>query len=317
MSDKLPEQATQAADKAVEQAKKAADVAKNEAHKVGGIGSVALKNADRFLLRLNKLIATPGGLSAFLSTSNYVLYILAYLQPSTPSLSTIYHRLLALVRSSPAPPTVLKTDPTIVPPVAALAQLLSKCRTTLRLLGTLPLYAWLRSLSTGPKPGTDVVLHRIALAQASSYFTYQILENICVLADHGVVPASFIGLLNRSSRGKTASEGTARLYSLAYRFWLAGVSCDFLRLAREAQNINAKRAARSADEKADVSVKEEDERADKRWWMDAMIASAWFPMALHFSGATGGVPGWNMGWMGICGLVAGGERMRGLWGATA
>lgn len=95
------------------------------------------------------------------------------------------------------------------------------------------------------------------------------------------------------------------------------MSCDFLRLAREAQNINAKRAARSADEKADVSVKEEDERADKRWWMDAMIASAWFPMALHFSGATGGVPGWNMGWMGICGLVAGGERMRGLWGATA
>lgn len=138
-----------------------------------------------------------------------------------------------------------------------------------------------------------------------------------MLADHGVVPQSFIATMNRSTRAKNVGEGTARLYAIAYRFWLAGVSCDFLRLAREAQNLKVKRAARSYEEKAVAGIREMDEREDRRWWMDAVIAGAWFPMALHFSGVTGGVPGWNMGWMGVCGLVAGGERMRGLWGATA
>jgi hypothetical protein len=104
---------------------------------------------------------------------------------------------------------------------------------------------------------------------------------------------------------------------MAYRLWLAGISCDFLRLAREAQNISSQRAARIAGEQGDVATREEDERVDGRWWMDVAIATAWFPMALHFSGLTGGVPGWHAGWMGVCGLVAGGERMRGLWAATA
>ncbi|KAF2449041.1 hypothetical protein P171DRAFT_518460 [Karstenula rhodostoma CBS 690.94] len=311
MSDKLPDQAVQAADKAIEQAKHAADRVKREAHAHGGVGvggnaAAAVKQADRFVLRLNRLLATPGGLSAFLSTSNYILYVLAYLQPRA---SPLYTRLLAALKlsSSPVP---LAADPNTPTPVAALAQLLSKCRTTLRLLGTLPLYAWLRSLMAGPKPGSDTVLHKIAVAQASSYFAYQLLENICVLADHGVVPASFVARLNRSE------PTTTRLYTTAYRFWLVGVSCDFLRLAREAQNIGAKRAARGVEEKG-VQVREEDEAIDRRWWMDAAIAAAWFPMALHFSNVTGGVPGWHAGWMGVCGLVAGGERMRGLWGATA
>ncbi|KAJ4356521.1 uncharacterized protein N0V89_004555 [Didymosphaeria variabile] len=311
MSDKLPDQAVQAADKAVEQVKQAAESVKREAKANGGVGgnaAAALRQADRFVLRLNKLIATPGGLSAFLSTSNYILYILAYLQPRAP---TVYATLLTTLKFSSSSITLTAVDPSAVPPLVALAQLLSKCRTTLRLLGTLPLYAWLRSLMAGPKPGSDVVLHRIAVVQATSYFAYQILENICVLADHGVVPPSFIAKLNR--RDPT----TARLYTTAYRLWLAGVSCDFLRLAREAQNINAKRAARGQEEKGEVAVREEDERVDRRWWMDAAIAVAWFPMALHFSGVTGGVPGWHLGWMGVCGLVAGGERMRGLWKMTA
>ncbi|OAG04324.1 uncharacterized protein CC84DRAFT_1217793 [Paraphaeosphaeria sporulosa] len=310
MTDKLPDQAVQAADKAVEQVKHAADTVKRETQAHGGVGgnaAAAVKQADRFILRLNKLLATPGGLSAFLSTSNYILYVLAYLQPRA---SPLYTRLLAALKlsSSPVP---LKADPNIPHPVAALAQLLSKCRTTLRLLGTLPLYAWLRSLMAGPKPGSDAVLHKIAVAQASSYFAYQILENICVLADNGIVPASFVARLNRSE------PTTARLYTTAYRFWLVGVSCDFLRLAREAQNISAKRAARSQGEKGEVATRDEDAQVDKRWWMDAAIATAWFPMALHFSNVTGGVPGWHAGWMGVCGLVAGGERMRGLWAATA
>ena len=58
MSDKIPEQAVQAADKAVDQAKQAAETVKKELSEGTrrGEGGVVkgVKNTDRFLLRLNK-----------------------------------------------------------------------------------------------------------------------------------------------------------------------------------------------------------------------------------------------------------------------
>lgn len=135
-----------------------------------------------------------------------------------------------------------------------------------------------------------------------------------MLADNGVVPKSFIARINRGD------STTARVYLWAYRAWLGGVSCDFLRLAREAQLENRRRAARRKmrEDGREVAVYQEeaDRKVDAKWWMDLMIATAWLPMALHFSSSTGGLPGWNLGWMGVCGLVAGGERFRGMWRAT-
>jgi hypothetical protein len=267
---------------------------------------------------LSRLLATPGGLSAFLSTFNYSLYILAYLQTKSTTISSLAAKLLTLIRpacnDAKIPSTVLLNNAG-VPPIAALAVLISKARTTLRLFGLFPLYAWLRTLVAGPKPGADVVLHRIALLQASSYFTYQALENISLLADSGVVAPSVIARVNRGD------SKTARLYLWAYRAWLGGVSCDFLRLAREWQIEGKRRALRKQMQSEGRALAEyqdeEDSKFDKRWWTDVMIASAWLPMALHFSSTTGGIPGWNLGWMGACGLVAGGTRMKALWANTA
>jgi hypothetical protein len=202
-----------------------------------------------------------------------------------------------------------------VSPIAALAVLISKARTTLRLFGLFPLYAWLRTLLAGPKAGADPVLHRIAILQASSYATYQALENISLLADSGVITPSFVARINRGD------PKTARLYLWAYRAWLGGVSCDILRLGREWQIEAKRRATRKqmvAEGRAVAEYQdEEDGKFDKRWWTDLMIAGAWLPMALHFSDATGGVPGWNLGWMGVCGMVAGSTRVRALWASTA
>ncbi|KAF2657210.1 hypothetical protein K491DRAFT_703552 [Lophiostoma macrostomum CBS 122681] len=280
----------------------------------------AAKQLDHILLRLNKLLASPGGLSAFLSTFNYTLYVLAYLQSKSPSLATSSRKLLSLLKSQTSHTAFATSAPTVslslsaVPPLAVLAKLISQTRTTLRLFGLFPLYAWLRSLLAGPKPGTDAVLHRIALTQCLSYMTYQALENISVLADAGIVPTRAIALLNRGN------PSTARVYLWAYRAWLGGVSCDFLRLAREAQIESKRRRVReqmrSEGRAVAIGQDEEDQRTDAKWWLDLMIAGAWFPMALHFSSATGGLPGWNLGWMGVCGLVAGGSRAGGLWSAT-
>ncbi|KAI8941937.1 hypothetical protein NX059_000051 [Plenodomus lindquistii] len=277
-----------------------------------------LKKVDETILRINKLLASPGGLSAFLSTFNYSLYILAYIQTKSPSITSFATKLLGLIR--PACDDTKISAASIasnggIPPVAALAVLISKARTTLRLFGLFPLYAWLRALASGPKPGADVVLHRIAVLQASSYFTYQALENISLLADSGVVSSSTIAAINRGD------SKTARVYLWAYRAWLGGVSCDFLRLAREWQLESHRRTVRAhmvSEGKAIAEYQdEEDAKFDSRWWTDLMIASAWLPMAAHFSSSTGGIPGWNLGWMGLCGLVAGSTRVKALWASTA
>ncbi|KAH9862963.1 hypothetical protein J1614_010692 [Plenodomus biglobosus] len=278
----------------------------------------SLSKADETILRVNKLLASPGGLSAFLSTLNYSLYVLAYIQTKSTAISSFARKLIGLVGPACSDAKLAAAIPVSngsIPPVAALAVLISKARTTLRLFGLFPLYTWLRTLASGPKPGADVVLHRIALLQASSYFTYQALENISLLADSGVVSASAIAAINRGD------SKTARLYLWAYRAWLGGVSCDFLRLAREWQLESHRRAVRAqmVSEGRAIAEHQDDEDAkfDSRWWTDLMIASAWLPMALHFSSSTGGIPGWNLGWMGACGLVAGSTRVKALWASTA
>ncbi|KAF2732076.1 hypothetical protein EJ04DRAFT_514116 [Polyplosphaeria fusca] len=277
----------------------------------------AAQQVDHVILRLNKLLANPGGLSSFLSTLNYTLYIAAYLQPRTPSTSTLARHLLALLKpSSPyakPPPTTLIPNAAAVSPIAALAGMISRARTTLRLLGLFPLYTWLRTLLAGRKPTADPVLHRIALLQCLSYTTYQALENVCTLVDNGVASKNIIAFLNRGD------PSTARVYTWAYRAWLTGVSCDFLRLAREAQIEGKRRATRSQMQEDGRALAEDqdesDAKFDAKWWSDLMICSAWFPMALHFASAKG-LPGWNLGVMGICGLVAGSTRTQALWGAT-
>ncbi|KAH6625855.1 hypothetical protein C7974DRAFT_338176 [Boeremia exigua] len=286
--------------------------------KAPGSALKLLSDVDKTALRINKLLALPGGLASFLSTFNYTLYILAYAQTKSPSITSLLQKVFSAIRTSSAvtkPSTSVLVNAGAVPPIAALAVLVSKARTTLRLFGCFPLYAWLRTLLAGPKPGADVVLHRIATLQASSYFTYQALENISLLADSGVVGPAFISAINRGD------SKTARVYLWAYRAWLGGVSCDFLRLAREWQLESRRRTTRARMQSEGKAVAEyqddEDAKFDQRWWTDAMIASAWFPMALHFSSSTGGIPGWNLGWMGMCGLVAGSTRITQLWASTA
>ncbi|KAF2751286.1 hypothetical protein M011DRAFT_483231 [Sporormia fimetaria CBS 119925] len=276
--------------------------------------ALAAKKVDQTVLRLNKLLASPGGLSAFLSTFNYTLYTLAYLQSVSPAIAQRARALLSLVKqtsSKPATSTLIADG--AVPPIAALAGLISRARTTLRLFGLLPLYAWMKALIAGPKPGSDTVLHHIAVTQCLSYIGYQALENISVLADNGVLSNKFVARINRGD------PTTARLYLWAYRAWLSGVSCDFLRLAREAQLEKRRRENRQqmlSEGRAVQVYEDEDAKFDQKWWTDFVVAAAWFPMALHYSSSSGGIPGWNLGWMGLSGLVAGSSRAMGMWRAT-
>lgn len=280
------------------------------------------RTPDKILLRLNKyvslysstfkikvltshphrLLAAPGGLSAFLSTFNYTLYLLTYLEAkSLPLQAKLFQRL-----GKAAYPTTATPGPSSI---AALATLLSSCRTTLRLLGVPPLYAWLRQLLQGPKQGQDRVLYATALTQCVFYLIFQSFENIALLTDHKVLSSSLTSRFNKSGN-------TARIYIWSYRAWFAGVVCDFVRLAREAQLEKQRRASRTESEKGGVSTLEEDQKADAKWWADAVVPAAWFPFALHCA-LESGLPGFNLGVMGLSGGIAGLSKFVGLWQATA
>ena len=272
-----------------------------------------------------------------LGTSNYVLYILAYAQANKALLLwSVPRALLALAGLAAA-----SADSKVATPtgsgssrLAQLTALVSRTRTALRLLGLVPLYALLRSLQSGRgsdgKRGAaaaDPVVHRIAVTQCVAYLAYQALENAAVLADHGVVPARAVAALARPrwrrAQASTAvaaaapsASATAPVYRLAYRCWLAAVACDLVRLAREAWLLRRRRSRQQQQgAREDASDEEEPDALGSKWWGELAAAFAWFPMALHFS-SDAGVPGWNAGIMGVCGLVGSHARTKALWDAT-
>lgn len=272
---------------------------------------------DLMLIYVARLFASPGGISSFLQTFNYTLFLVAYLQTKTPSLAKLSQTLLGLLnykRQETISEKLGALNTTAVPgapsSVASLATLLSQTRTTLRLFGLFPLYAWMRTLLQGPKEGQDSVLYGIAFTQCTGYICFQFLENLALLTDHGVVPKSF------SARYQGGVSNSARIYLWSYRAWLVGVSCDFLRLGREAQLTAAKRTGKSTSEKSLAEVKEDVEAQDAKWWNELMVPTAWLPVALHCS-KEGGIPGMNLGIMGACGVLAGLGRTSGLWAQTS
>lgn len=248
-----------------------------------------------------RLISTPGGLSSFLSTFNYTLYLLAYLETKSAPLQARIYQLL----NRPAPVATALNGPSSI---AALGTMLSTTRTTLRIFGLFPMYAWLRQLMAGPKPGQDQVLYTTSVTQCLLYMTFQFLENVALLTDNKVLPTSYTQRWTASNGGKTA-----KIYLWSYRAWMGGVLCDLVRLAREAQLERNKRSQRSS---TDVSVREEDDKVDQKWWSQVVVPLSWLPVALQFS-KEGGIPGFNLGIMGACGAMAGLGRTAELWAATA
>jgi hypothetical protein len=172
----------------------------------------------------------------------------------------------------------------------------------------------------------DPYVHAIELAQCLAYIVYQALENVAHLTDLGVVPASLVtSRYNpfRDPRDATASASTRRLWLVSSRFWLAGVSCDVLRLAREAYVAARRRRTRQlapsaeGDAGGEVATAAEAKATDRRWWSELFVAGCWLPMSAHYS-IDGGLfkPGVEDGVLGALGLAASWEGWRRAWAET-
>ncbi|KAK5264839.1 hypothetical protein LTR99_009045 [Exophiala xenobiotica] len=260
-----------------------------------------ISKADAIILRLSKLIKTTAGLGAALSTLNYSIYLAAYLHAQSPTRAAVLAYIGRLLgrstRSKVLPPSAATSTGSFLTP---LGSLLSDTRTSLRLTGLIPLYIWLKSL-TSNKGQMDPSLRRVALLQCSGYITFQLLENIYHLAGKGVVPMTLI-----EKRG-----GINTWVRWSCRAWLVGVASDYLRLWREAQ-IEKESTTASSNKTA-----REKEDFDRKWWNEFMVATYWLPVAVHYSLYPEGIKGFNTGLVGFFGLMAGLNNFRNQWAATA
>jgi Peroxisomal biogenesis factor 11 (PEX11) len=256
---------------------------------------------------IDRLLTTTAGLETFLSTINYALYILAYLEHRSRSRSGLLKRLFEFagfsVKVSHSQSS--KNVPQTAAPLDKFGRLISDTRTTLRLTALLPLYTWLRELLAVNRR-QDEYLRAIALTQCISYIFYQFTENVAYLADRGVVPQKWV-----AKRG-----GSANWWIWSNRAWLAGVSCDYLRLFREALIERERRTAARKDGKASTEDDMEKQHSiDSIWWSEIFVASCWFPLCLHYS-LHNGLKGVNSGVVGLLGSMAGAQSFFAHWANT-
>lgn len=262
-----------------------------------------VQTADSGISRLNTLIKTPGGLQSFLSTSNYALYILSYAHMAAPSRARVIAKISELLgrpSTKIAPGAIAPTAPST--PLLPLALAISDLRTTLRLTGLIPLYCLLKSILANRNKAKDSITYYIQLTQCLGYIGFQLLENVYQLTAKTVLTTDFTN--TRFAR----LGGQAKLVTWSCRSWMLGITCDFLRLAREAQ------LAQQPGSKYSTMSAEEKKTADAKWWSELMVATSWYPMAIQYS-VEGGI-GLSLGAIGCCGFFANVGNFLKLWATT-
>lgn len=237
---------------------------------------------DEVLVRIQRLFASTSNVESFLAPLQYSACLVSYLHSGLPS--------------RPASTA------------AALNDVVGSWRNTLRLLQIPVLYTLLRDLlSEASSSRGDLLIWRINVAQCILYLVYQLLENIAHLIDLGVLSSSTlpIPLYRRQTT----------LWLHSNRFWLLGISCDLLRLAREAMLERSRRKVSSKGTRTDPKLPAEQEKADTKWWNELTMAGCTWPLCLHWS-LENGLSKFNNGVIGVLGVLASYETLRQRWEET-
>lgn len=279
--------------------------------------SLALLQSDRFITRVLKVLATPGGTDRLLCTTAYTLQLVSAiinnrLHSATEKLAKHFAENASkallpgeTVVATFEPPPLARLLVQLSSSTKKLATLISDYRIFIRLWGLLGIYAWGKSVYLDPPK--DKVLRWIAYTQVALNACFQTIENRAYLA------------------GKTIITGDAssqlRDWCWSSRFWCAHTTLEFVRLYRmkkiwEAEDKAAVQKKRgegawwSGDE--DAKAKRQNEVAG--WWKDLIVNGAYYPMTLHWSLESGLLTEIQVG---ILGVIAGGTGLRDVWKKTA
>jgi hypothetical protein len=286
------------------------------------------RSTDRTLVRLSKLLSTPGGTDVLLCTTSYTLTLIHAL------LSRLLEQRLALIAteiaekadgillpgetliaSLPAP-TSTKVIAQAVGSSKALAEVISDFRIFVRLWGVLGLYTWARSTYQDPLPRDagrkEKVLRALTWAAIASCVGFQVLENGAYLSSKGALTTS-------SWTGEVGKARENRWWLWSSRFWAAYVGVELLRLGVERYHkASSSILAQDDGEKEDKIQREEAWKKVKLehwlWWKDLASNVAYAPMTVHWSLERGLLS--DLG-VGVCGMVAGGALLADAWSRTA
>ncbi|KAF3483356.1 peroxin 11C [Arthroderma uncinatum] len=254
------------------------------------------------LVDIAPFISSAHGTERAIATVGYSAHILHYALTHSRRLNRL--ALSALGRKVPSKSA---NSPASHPHLLALASLVSETRTSLRLLGLIPLWAW--GSATYKSPPSDPLLRTIAYGQVISCVLFQLLENVAFLATKGV--------LSKRAVEKWGSLSKWSLWSV--RAWLTHILLEFVKLAREHQLSSAERrkGAGTTDKGLGQSCKEEAKKISLklRARNQKLVNSlAWLPLCLHWS-VDGGI-GVPASLVGVLSLTAGAWGIHDLWLAT-
>lgn len=238
---------------------------------------------DEFLIRLERFFTSTVNVETLLAPMQYSACLFSYLQKDLHARS-----------ASTA---------------AALNDVVGGWRNTLRLLQIPMLYKILRQLlSEAASARGDLLVWRINVAQCVLYLIYQFLENIAHLVELGVFSSSAVPV--------PLYRNQTTLWLHSNRFWLLGISCDLLRLAREAQLQRARQKVNSTSKEKDPNISAEQDKAESsKWWHELTMAGCTWPLCLHWS-LENGLSKFNNGVVGLLGVAASYETLRQRWEDT-
>lgn len=243
-------------------------------------------------LTTQRLLAPAQDLSSVLTTFNYTLYLLAYLDNKVAS---FVRRAISLVRTTSKTSYPVSAESSSF---ARLGNLINEARTTLRLFGLIPLYVRARKLWDGPSLGEDKILYIVDVLQCGFDSMYHLLENIAFLTQHGIMPRRLTARWMGESGKKLAV-----MYALAHRAWFVAVSLHVVRYFRYAQIEWRK-----------LSSEDEDKKGS---WTDMIAPVAWLPLSWQAAGWTeSAFSGSHLGIHGFFGVLMDLGRTEKLWQAT-
>jgi hypothetical protein len=240
--------------------------------------------ADEVLIRLQRLFTSTANVESFLAPLQYSACLVSYLQKDI--------------------------HPRSASTAAALNTVVGSWRNTLRLLQIPVLYTLLRQLlsETASSRG-DLLIWQINVAQCILYLVYQLQENVAHLVE--------LDILSSSTLPIPLYRDQTTLWLHSNRFWLLGISCDLLRLTREAMLERSRRKIASTSEQTDSDPElfSEQERVDKKWWNELVTAGFTWPLCLN-SSLENGLSKFNDGVVGALGVFANFETLRQRWEET-
>ncbi|KAF1846988.1 uncharacterized protein K460DRAFT_363103 [Cucurbitaria berberidis CBS 394.84] len=291
----------------------------------------AARSTDSTLLRLSKLLSTPGDTDVLLCTTSYTLTLVHAL------LSRLLEKKLAnvavdiaekangillpgetLIATLPAP-TSTKLLAMTVGSSKAIADTISDYRVFVRMWSMLGLYTWARATYLEPLPADasrkEHVLRGLTWTAIASCVGCQVFENGAYLSSKGAL----------TSARWTGDVGKARenkWWMWSSQLWAAYVGVELVRLGvaryypSPSQDLTQTPPGDDGEKEDKIKIEERisAEKLEKwLWYKDLVSNLAYAPMTLHWSVEEGLLSDWGVG---ACGMVAGGAQLADAWRRT-